>query len=175
MLVLICLIIGHTMRRDILRPDRKERRDRRVIRMVSMLLPVLAIAFIVMTAETILDSRSSVWPAFILTFQILFTAFRLFLYGIDSIRTIGSGNTLIHIISDVNLTVVLVALHTTIAALLGRFCTDDGMSLILTVLSASLILCAILRVAILAFRRAWASPGDQQNPRTEKAACKEAP
>ena len=163
-LVLICLIIGNTKRKDALHPETTERRDRNVIRAISVLLPLLAIAFAAMSAETILNRRSVVLPAFVLTFQILFTAIRFFLYGVDSIRSIGTGNTLLHMIADVNLTIVLVALYTTIVALLSRFCPDDGTALILSVLSGALILCAILRIAVIAIHRAWRVSTSQPDP-----------
>ena len=160
-LIVIWLILGEAKKRNTRHPDTAERRDRFVVRMISVLLLLLALAFAAITAGVILDGRTSVWPAFILTFQILFTGMRLFLYGMDSIRNIGTGNTLLHMISDVNLTVVLVAVYTAVSAFLGRFCPEKGLFLVLSVLSGSLVLSAILHIALRALKRGWKGAATQ--------------
>lgn len=157
-IVVISLLIGSAKRRNALRPESSERRDRRFMRLISVLLLLLALVFAAITAGAIIDSKDTVWLTFVLTFQVLFTGLRLILYGTDAIRSIGTGNTLAHMISDVNLSIVLVALYTTVNALLGRFCSDRGTFLVLSVIAGSLILCAVLYVAVCAFRRAWGHP-----------------
>ena len=154
-LFLVSAAVAHLQRRGFRAASGSPVLGRLGCRIVSLLLVPLAASFAAVTAGTILDGRAARWPAFVLAFQILFTAARLALCGADAFRARGESAALPHLIRDVNLTAALVALYTTAAELLGRFIPDEGLYLALTVTAGALILTAVSAVAVRSVRRAF--------------------
>ena len=135
-------------------PEKAPAREGRTLRTVSFLLLLLGLLFTGISVETILRNETRHWPAFFLIFQVFFTAVRLILYAVDVFRLRRDGNTLRHLMKDVNLSVALVALYTTEVTFAARFCAGELPRLILNLLTSTLVFYFILRLAANACVRA---------------------
>ena len=124
------------------------RQSAHISKAVGIALLSVNLAFIGITAETIIRNHALHYHPFILFILVLFSVIRFIDYSVSSIRGRKEGATLNHAIRGINMTVALVSLYTTQTAVLDTYFPDELLRLILNLTASSLIFFGLLRIAV---------------------------
>ena len=150
-LALIKLFTALEMQRLIRKPLDAESltiREARICCISGIALLTVNLAFIGITAETIIRNHAMHYHPFILFFLILFSIIRFIVLFISAIRNRKDRASLNHALRVINLTEALVSVYTTQTAVLDSYMSSEVLRLVLNLTASSLIFYAILRLSV---------------------------
>ena len=150
-LALIRLVPAFAMRRRIehpLPPEQRAAQDARLCQIAGILLLSVNLAFIGITAETIIRNHALHYHPIILFFLVPFSFISFILLSIDVIRKRREGATLNRCLRIINMSIAMVSLYITQTAVLATYVSNELARLVLNLISSSLIFLVLLRLSV---------------------------